>query len=216
MVGRTEYSEDIESMTVSELVFSLKSEFQHSYYSRVEQILVGRENKLKKEIEEKRRENQLLLENFLRFQKEYGELREQRHALFKENPDADNRRPLSENVVEIIDTDGESASPESAREGHLDKPDLAANEPVVHKRKWASSVDVDDGRPTGRDKRVNVEEPVVSTGEHRSPAAPNLETHYTRNSDLSKILSELDDSSSSSSSDDEVDLSFDYSTLFRT
>ncbi|XP_065859013.1 uncharacterized protein [Euphorbia lathyris] len=74
-----------------------------------------------------------------------------------------------------------------------------------------------------RAKRIKVEQPVpfASPIQHGSPAALNLETRLNRNGNISaklaKVLNELgDSSSSSSSSDEEVDLSLDYSSIFRT
>ncbi|XP_065854370.1 uncharacterized protein [Euphorbia lathyris] len=211
MVGRTKIGavkEGLERMTVSELVISLKSAFQNSYFTQVEEILVSREEKLKTEIEGKNRDNKLLLEELQRLREERDGLLkrvEENEGKFKveralclekdlemkkgveaidTDKNADNWRPLSENIVEI---DGESASPESARgivtEVHLHKADSAKyvvenepavckdkadsanyiveNEPAVRKRKLGSSVDVEDGRPTERDNWRPLSENIV-------------------------------------------------------
>ncbi|KAJ9148037.1 hypothetical protein P3X46_030134 [Hevea brasiliensis] len=54
------FDENIETSTVSNLISSLKSAFQSSYFSEVESVLVTREQKLKHEIEVKAKENEQL------------------------------------------------------------------------------------------------------------------------------------------------------------
>ncbi|XP_065858615.1 protein CROWDED NUCLEI 2-like isoform X2 [Euphorbia lathyris] len=79
MDGRTEIGavkEDLEGLTVSELVTLLKSAFENAYFTLVEEVLVSREEKLKAEMEGKNRENELLLEKLQRFKKESREMKE--------------------------------------------------------------------------------------------------------------------------------------------
>lgn len=51
---------DIFSATISDLISSLKSAFQSSHFSEVQAVLASREQKLKREIEAKAKENELL------------------------------------------------------------------------------------------------------------------------------------------------------------
>ncbi|WCJ26452.1 hypothetical protein M5689_008266 [Euphorbia peplus] len=86
MLGQ-EIKEDVEEPTVSELVTTLKSAFQTTYFTRVEEALMSREERLKREIEGKDRENRLLVEKLQRVQKECGEWKELALKRVKESED---------------------------------------------------------------------------------------------------------------------------------
>ncbi|XP_048231044.1 uncharacterized protein LOC8287737 [Ricinus communis] len=64
MVGMSRFNmdlkDDVSSCTVSELISSLKSAFQNAYFSQVEAVLISREEKLKREIELLKKENDWL------------------------------------------------------------------------------------------------------------------------------------------------------------